>query len=94
MNVRVIVVTQSDESCHVSVWSPTLHGETWAKRYKAKVICLIELVTLGLLSSTKEVEFHLSDFNKQSAVMVFQTAIEREVLRAAGFVEQKQNYVH
>ncbi len=55
---------------------------------------MIELVSLGFLSSTKEVETHLSDFNKPSAVMAFQTAIEREVLRAAGFVEQKRDYVN
>jgi hypothetical protein len=94
MNVRVIIVTHVDESCHVSVLSPSLLGETWAKRYGVKLICLIELVSLGFLSSNEEVESHLSDFNKPSAVMIFQTAIEREVLRAAGFVEQKQNYVH
>jgi hypothetical protein len=84
MNFRVIIVTQVDESCHVSLLSPTLPGETWAKSYRAKLICLIELVSLGFLSSTDEVECHLSDFKNHSAVMVFQTAIEREVLRAAG----------
>ena len=94
MNVRVIIVTQVDESCQVSVWYPAAHGETWAKGYRAKLICMIELVTLGFLSSTKEIECHLSDFNKQSAVMVFQTAVERELLRAAGFVERNQNYVN
>jgi hypothetical protein len=94
MDVRVIIVAQMDESCHVSVLAPTPHGETWAKRYRAKLICMIELVSLGFLSSTKEVETYLSDFSKQSAVVVFQTSIEREVLRAAGFVEQKHDCVN
>jgi hypothetical protein len=94
MNVRVIIVTQADESCYMSVWFPAARGETWAKGYRAKLICMIELVSLGFLSSTREIECQLSDFNKQSAVMVFQTAIEREVLRAAGFVEQNQNYIN
>ena len=82
------------KAVHVSVLAPTPYGETWAKRYRAKLICMIELVSLGFLSSTKEVETYLSDFSKQSAVVVFQTSIEREVLRAAGFVEQKHNYVN
>jgi len=94
MDVRVVIVTHVDESCYVSVLAPIPDGQTWAKRYRTRVICLIELVSLGLLASDKLVESHLSDFKKQSAVMLFRTAVDREVLRAAGFVEQKQNYVN
>jgi hypothetical protein len=94
MDVRVIVVTQVDQSCHVSVLAPTPQGQAWAKRYRTKLVCLIELVSLGLITFTKQAESRLNDFNQHSAVVVFQTAIEREVLRAAGFVEQKQNYIN
>jgi hypothetical protein len=91
MDVRVIIVSRADETCHVCVLAPNPSGRSWSKNYKLKQECLNELISVGLLTPTEEAKCHGSD---SANVLVIEGDTAPEILRAAGFVEQKKGYLN
>jgi hypothetical protein len=89
MDVRVIIVSHRDESCRVSVVFTSKQGPVWIRKYQSKQLCLTDLVDLGLLTVIEVAEAQASDFDKTRALWVIHTDTETDVLRTAGFVEQK-----
>jgi hypothetical protein len=94
MDVRVMIVSNPDETCHVSVLAPSPAGRSWGKGYGSKQLCLNELIFVGLLTPTEVAVSRLSDLEKRDSLLVFNRAIEQDVLSAAGYVEQKSDFVN
>jgi hypothetical protein len=88
MDVRVIIVSRADET-YVCVLAPNPSGRSWSKNYRLKRECLNELISVGLLPPTEEAKCHGSD---SANVLVIEVDTAPEILRAAGFVEQKKGY--
>ena len=93
MDVRVIIMSHPDGSCQVSVLAPNT-TRSWIKKYRYKQFCLNELISVGLLTHSEKAEEEASNLANRDRMFVVHTKIEPEVLRVAGFVEQKKEVVH
>lgn len=93
MDVRVIIMSHPDGSAQVSV-SASKTTLSWIKKYRYKQICLNELISIGLLTHSEGAEEHASNLANKNLMFVVDTQIEPEVLRVAGFVEQKKVIVN
>jgi hypothetical protein len=89
MDVRVVIVSLRDESCRVSVVFTDKRAHVWIRKYQSKQLCLTDLVGLGLLTGIEVTDAQVSDFDKTGAMWVIHTETETDLLRAAGFIEQK-----
>jgi hypothetical protein len=93
MDVQVIIISNSDGNCQVAV-SASESTRNWIKRYQDKTMCLNELISVGLITHIEMAEEQASNLANRNRMFMIQTAIVGEaVLRAAGFVEQKKEYV-
>lgn len=93
MDVRVLVVL-GDEGYRVRILAPKPPVRNWLKIYESKLLCMIELRCLKLLTPTESEEALDDNFDHTGAMLVFETDTEVEILRAAGFVEQKRERVN
>jgi hypothetical protein len=64
------------------------------KRYRYKQLCLNELISVGLLTHSEKAEEEASNLANRDRMFVMHAKIEPEVLRVAGFVEQKKEVVN
>ena len=93
MDVRVIIMSHPAGSCQVSVLAPKT-TRSWIKKYRYKQLCLNELISIGLLTHSEKAEEEASNLANRDRMFVMHTKIEPEVLRVAGFVEQKKEVVN
>jgi hypothetical protein len=93
MDVQVIIISHSDDSCQVIVSAPK-STRNWVKKYRCKEICLNELISVGLLTHLEMADEQASNLANRDRMFVLYTEIAAEVPRVAGFVEQKKEYVH
>jgi hypothetical protein len=89
----VIIVSHADDSCHVSVWA-FRSERIWVKSFKYKRFCLAELIFTGLLTHDEKADAQASNFGNRDRTFVVHATIDPLMLRAAGFAEQKTEYVH
>jgi hypothetical protein len=93
MDVRVIIISHADDSCQVSVLA-FKSERIWIKNFRYKRFCLDELISTGLLTHDEKADAQASSLNNRDQTFVVHATIQPVVLRAAGFVEQKKEYVH
>ena len=93
MDVHVIIISHSDDSCQVVV-STRKSTRNWVKKYRCKEICLNELISIGLITHLEMADEQVSHLANRQRMFVAHTEIAAEVLRVAGFIEQKKEYVH
>ncbi len=93
MDVQVIIISHSDDSCKVIV---AAHKSTrnWIKKYRNKAICLNELISVGLITYLEMAEELESNLSNRHRMFVVHTKIAAEVLSVAGFVEQRKEYIN
>lgn len=90
MDVRVLIVL-ADAGYRVRVLAPDPPVRSWLKIYESKPLCMTELRCLNLITPSEAEEALDDDFDNTGAMLVFQTDTNVEVLRAADFVEQKED---
>jgi hypothetical protein len=93
MDVQVIIISNSDDSCQVTVSAPR-STRKWIKKYRDKEICLNELISVGLMTHVEMAEEQASNFANRDRMFIVHAKIAAEVLRVAGFVEEKKEYVN
>jgi hypothetical protein len=93
MDVQLIIISHSDDSCQVTVLAPKSR-RNWIKKYQDKATCLNELISVGLLTHVEIAEEEASNRSNRDRMFMVDTQIAGEVLRVAGFVEQKREYIN
>lgn len=93
MNVRVLIVL-ADEGYRVRILAPGPPVRSWLKVYASKLLCMTELRCVKLLTPAESEEALEDDFDSTGGMLVFQANVDIEILRAAGFVEQKKSFVN
>lgn len=93
MDVRVLIVL-ADAGYRVRILAPDPPVRSWLKIYNSKPVCMTELRCMNLITPSESAEALDDDFDNTGGMLVFQTNTSIEVLRAGGFIEQKNEYVN
>ena len=94
MDVRVIIASHPNQTYQVGVLAPDRPCRSWLKLYTSKLLCFAELTCIGLMTELEKTEARSSDFDIHDRILIIHTETEAEILRAAGFEEQRYEYIN